>query len=590
MYRSVCMVVITGFCFFYLLSSTWFKWGDLIVDTFRDMWVPMQILEGKAVYRDVFYTYGLFPPYFIALLFALFGTHLNALVGCGIGITIFITILLYKISRIFLDIYISCLVLLTFLFVFAFACYYPYAIFNFILPYSNATTFCILFVCLSIYSFLRYIFSNKNRYLVLWIASICFAFFSRIDITLPVWTGYVLTGFIYIVKDKSRKRVGIYLLVPFFISIAFYLIYLTLTGSFDGFKVGIINYVILTKTNPFNRMIMGMQNVPHGILLIIKSLLLHLGIIALCLFGVYCISSWYKNKNYFIGLLAGVSAITIVFAYAPKLLTRNLQYSCLPFILIIGMVYFFYKFYHSKHNHDIHVYISVFLIFCISSLTMLRVFFNSNPTGYGFALLCPAIICYYVFFFRVTNMYISRYINRYSKALFSFVLICFFMYYAFQHWNVSYTFYKKKNISIMSDKGHLFSYNTSRTAGMNQTIKYLREETQVDDKIVVFPEGVILNIFSNRVTPLRYSNFIPSNIDVIGEDEIHSSLTEADIQYVIIVHRPTHEYGSPYFGIHYGKKIYSWIKENYTLVYQVGDYPFESRNFGIAIFQKKHEL
>jgi len=43
------------FCFLYLLNFTWFKWGDLIVDAGREMYIPLELSQGKLLYRDIFY-------------------------------------------------------------------------------------------------------------------------------------------------------------------------------------------------------------------------------------------------------------------------------------------------------------------------------------------------------------------------------------------------------------------------------------------------------------------------------------------------------------------------------------------------------
>ena len=54
-----------------LLAITWLKWGDVIIDTFRDLWVPLQMINGRALYKDIFYEYGFMPPYILAIIYRL---------------------------------------------------------------------------------------------------------------------------------------------------------------------------------------------------------------------------------------------------------------------------------------------------------------------------------------------------------------------------------------------------------------------------------------------------------------------------------------------------------------------------------------
>jgi hypothetical protein len=47
------------------------------------MYVPLVLSEGKTLYRDIWYLYGLGAPYFNSILYRLFGAHLNVLYWAG---------------------------------------------------------------------------------------------------------------------------------------------------------------------------------------------------------------------------------------------------------------------------------------------------------------------------------------------------------------------------------------------------------------------------------------------------------------------------------------------------------------------------
>ena len=65
------------------MYSTWATWGNLSIDSGREMYVPSVLLKGKTLYRDVWYLYGPAAPYFNSYLFRLFGTRLEVLYWAG---------------------------------------------------------------------------------------------------------------------------------------------------------------------------------------------------------------------------------------------------------------------------------------------------------------------------------------------------------------------------------------------------------------------------------------------------------------------------------------------------------------------------
>lgn len=224
----IILAAMTG-CFLFLLSRTWMKWGDLIVDTFRDFWVPMKILEGNVLYRDVFYEYGFSPPYFQALLFKLFGLHLYTLAGLGIVITLLVAAAIYLISRMFLSASVSALTVIVFFLAFAFNHYACNNNFNFILPYSFASTFFLLFTLSAIYFFLRFIKSARYLHLFCWALCLSMAVFCRVELPLLLWGGFLVTGTFYAVKIRKKPDIRFWfiLLLPVIACLAGYSLFIT---------------------------------------------------------------------------------------------------------------------------------------------------------------------------------------------------------------------------------------------------------------------------------------------------------------------------------------------------------------------------
>jgi len=67
-------------CLHFLIQTIFFhQLGRFIVDAGKEMVTPWLLLDGQVLYRDVFWLYGPWAPYFNAGLFHLFGIHTDVL-------------------------------------------------------------------------------------------------------------------------------------------------------------------------------------------------------------------------------------------------------------------------------------------------------------------------------------------------------------------------------------------------------------------------------------------------------------------------------------------------------------------------------
>jgi 4-amino-4-deoxy-L-arabinose transferase-like glycosyltransferase len=82
-----------------MLIVTWDRWTHPIIDHGREMNVPARILAGERLYVDIMYYYGPFAAYFNALLYWLFGTHLNTLHASGIVCAALVLMMIHWIGR-----------------------------------------------------------------------------------------------------------------------------------------------------------------------------------------------------------------------------------------------------------------------------------------------------------------------------------------------------------------------------------------------------------------------------------------------------------------------------------------------------------
>ncbi len=133
-----------------LLWDTWAHWGDVQIDCGREVYVPAEIVRGKLLYRDLWYPYGPLTPYLQALLFRIFGVHLNTLYIFGFLLTLAGSLLLFAIGRRLMAVGPAFIVTLLFM-----VQGFEPGIFNYIFPYSYAATLGMVFGFAALYFLVR---------------------------------------------------------------------------------------------------------------------------------------------------------------------------------------------------------------------------------------------------------------------------------------------------------------------------------------------------------------------------------------------------------------------------------------------------
>ena len=135
------LLVIVVFSLFYG------SFGDINIDSFREAYIPQQILSGKSLYKDIFCIYSPLSYFINAVLFFIFGIKLKTLYFAGLLTTCGIIYFIKKLADIFLDKISSFSVCLLFIAAFVFS---P-NVFNPFFPYSYGLLYGLLFILVSIY-------------------------------------------------------------------------------------------------------------------------------------------------------------------------------------------------------------------------------------------------------------------------------------------------------------------------------------------------------------------------------------------------------------------------------------------------------
>src|SRR5688500_15442275 len=85
-----------------LCAASWQKWASPVIDSGREMNLPLRLLNGESLYTQAYYLYGPLAPYLNALLFRIFGAHLNVLYVAGIVTSFLLVLLTYQLGKQFM--------------------------------------------------------------------------------------------------------------------------------------------------------------------------------------------------------------------------------------------------------------------------------------------------------------------------------------------------------------------------------------------------------------------------------------------------------------------------------------------------------
>ena len=197
-----------------------------------------------------------------------------------------------------------------------------------------------------------------------------------------------------------------------------------------------------------------------------------------------------------------------------------------------------------------------YIILCLSSvLASLKAIFSISLNIYGTFFL-PAILL-------VISIFIYRYRNK--KIIFIpyliFILISVFLY---AYFDIK-TFEDNRKNKTEYNGNKIYTDNKYFADRYNEIIKYIEVNTNKNDKILVLPEGVILNFLTQRISDNKYYYLIPPNVELFKQEQIISDLQKAPPEIIIIFSNQYYWYNTGSFESEYGNKIHNYIKDNYDI-------------------------
>lgn len=520
-------IIILGILLAAILTHTYAHHGHLILDSGREAYYPTQVLAGKILYKDILNIYGPFAYMFNALLYKLFGLNLNVLYSAGISCTFIIISLIYLISRKFLDKFLSFSIAFFTLITGVASTYLS----NFIFPYSYAVLYGLTAFLASMFCLFNYQTSkgNKNLYLACFFAGIAAA--SKYEFVLPL---LVIIYAMFKTKPLNLKEIFLAIISFLIIPLSLFSI-LFIQGLEVSDLIKTFDIIIKMTNSETLKYFYNTQNIyfnPHLFKYEIASFLMMIFPLPFFIYG-------FMTKNKLVSTILIVLSTVLIAKFI-----NPLSLAILP-VLIVLMGILNIK----KLKSDIMLQLLVISAFLFS----LKIFWGLIIANYGTFFAGYLLLAFVVLGFKT-----------FDKIALKIDTIIIGIYIILIAITIGYVNTKEsKDYSLSTDYGKIYTDGYLHYASVD-LIKYIIKNTQKTDKVVIFPEGAMINFLTQRPSDNYYTSLIPLYIEVFGENNIIRHFRETKPEYIIFNNLNTHDYYFKYICQDYGLAFCSFVHNNYT--------------------------
>ena len=539
----------------------------MIVDIGRETDLPLRIMNGEMLYRDVHYIYPPFSPYFNALLYWVFGPHLDTLAFSGIFFTMLLTFLCFRIARKLMPastaaIAVSFIILL---------CFFKPAG-NMILSYSFAGVHAAVFSLAAVLFTMNYAERRKRRDLVVAGIFIGLAVVTKQEFCFVAALS-VTAYLIYLHRLKVRELLSdlafaaipaMAVSVPVFAVLFANIDARTLIDDCHLFYTNIPESLVY-----YNRFRSGL-NYPGG------SFIQMVGATALCVAIVAAIMFFSDRTGHlrpkllrYFGISAVVVAV-VLFFYISDWDGSPLR--ALPFFLV-GVIILEWRA-RSKAEADKpaseesspNPFLFIIAVYSIAILFRVALRVPSGGFSGSFYLPTSLILTFYALLHALPHA-----VKRLTGDESSFVrarritaTICIIAVIAT---GVSFAvrFRTKYDHHIAARRGTLYADRTSGAA-IDEAMRFIEANTEVGEFISVIPEGNDIAFMTGRRINFRHQVLIPGFLSQQDELDAIAALKRDNVRFIFVPNRAMREFGYFEFGKDFYQTLGSYIEDNYEIV------------------------
>lgn len=580
-----------------LLGWSWRKWADPVVDFGSTLYLPWRLAQGERLYADHFFYYGPLAQYLHAAAFRLAGASYSTFLAVNGIVTALVTAGLYRLARPAYGTGTAFAAGAVFLTVFAFGHYSHIANYNFMSPYGPETTVGILLGLGMVLSMGHYVQAGGGAGATG--AALCLGalHLTKPDLSLAgLATGAVftlwLTGF---EKQSSWRRRLIrpaafwaVTSIPFIVTWALLAATMTAREAFWG-AFGAWSLLLSDPlgNNIFLLRTAGLAEWFPNLAITMKTGLLGICWLVGAVGGVRWLASPWRLRRVFGAVFLTLLAITLFridwFAAARGV----------PVLLAVAVGGWSWEYIRpggsneSKPGWADGAGCFFWAIFAAALLPKMLLHFRFSH--YGFYLALPAVTTLvYAGLGYLPDRLTKRsttWAAGWMKVMTGLACLALIL----SAWRFSEVLYREKTFEIGSDGDRCRVFGPAfdeRSGIMREVWAWGRDHLPPGATVAVWPEGVWLNYLWRAPNPTPYRDLIYLAMAPGRLPEYLQSLVEHPADYILILQRPTAEYGPAFFGRDYGQPIMEWIRAHYRSVKIFGFPPFSSDRFGVEVWQR----
>ncbi|MFN7947793.1 MAG: glycosyltransferase family 39 protein [Blastocatellia bacterium] len=552
-----------------MLTGTWQRWTQPIIDHGREMNLPTRILAGEQLYADVQFLYGPFAPYFNAFLYHLFGIHLSVLHLSGGVCAVSIVLLVYLLARQLMNEREAALAAGLVIVLCAFK-----ATANYISPYAYASLYGLVFALLALWAAVRYLHRHQAGWMLLAGIATGLALACKLDLFLPAAVALAVSWLIASITERKiqwRAALAAIASVIIFGGGAYALI-LTRVGWRTLVED---NYALFFNFPPqliyYNRNIGGFANWRHSLVNILAATGTFL---LLC--AISALAGWLMARRRKPEADVDATRIWKVLAVAlalwlgmVRLFGANGDSSPLaaaPLLLVAVFVMSAARWQQVREAGKAQQRrISVLLVMASFSLAAIaRVLLNVTTSGPYTPFFIPTVIIVVLYLlFRAAPSWLlddDRARDLARRTAMSVIAVAIIA----TGTGSILRLHKRNTYRVTAERG---SFLTLPSIGrpLAEAISFTRQHTAPDDYVLVLPEGTSINFLAERRYPLREEIVHPGFLTGAKEADAIERISRLKVPLILVTSIDMSEFRDRTFGSDYNQELMRWIAGHYHL-------------------------
>jgi hypothetical protein len=533
------------------------RWLDPIVDAGRDLYVPEQLAAGAKLYRDYRYNYPPAAPYLLAAIVRLFGSSLQLYVAIGAALAAVCADALYSTMRMISGRAAAFTAALLFV-ALSLACRTS---FNFFFPYAEAMTIGIAAVMLFLLFLVRYVWVGRSGLALAGAALFgTLAAWSKLEFALVV---LACAFVIWLLHDRSVRFVLAFAVPNAVVFLFCALVFREPGDPFGWIRGNMLSSSLVGGASAFYGHLAGWDpNRERFVAIAFGSLLLGATAVLLHLMA----RRWGQVESRKGPDDAGESQTrsrAASFAFRPDPGTLLAFAALIAGVFVAPSLFF-------RPWPLIHLALLPLLfrpawrttplplLWTASVTATLRIALDLSPSTSGFAYLLPTyLLAVFVAVEVLPGLKVhGRELSKVWLGLMIGVAIGGLL--------EQRARYRTPAVAVVTARGTFLDADAGRARVMQWFLRDLRTRPAAET-LAVFPEGVSLDYFARRRTPLRYYLFTPpETADLRIEADVIRDLAMHPPDLVALVTRDVSEYGSHGFGVDYDRELAETIAALYV--------------------------